>query len=346
MKTKSIILLGFLFAGNITLYSQNYASMPVKEEFDAYNIGVTNRYKPCDVAADSDYSVLGDGMAYVLDAYVTMYKTTKDKAYLYNFILQSLCMMDNRHDFDTSYPNNEPRWSWGKYIYQDGNIIGAMAYFTYFVRVEEPNLYYEGLYPFEKLSDNMWNQTFTTFGQYADWLCLRVSETLDWFNTHSYWGNSGYKRHPEKEPAEINQQAGMGRALLFIGKAFSNTSYLSKAITILLLYKSTVSFYDACHVRSYDNPVFILNSSANAYWWYHSGWRVARECWNTESYEKYTEFLEDLSHGALTLSLVLDYYNCLGLFSTADMVRFRNTFTKLLYNGDGTFNNAVNGDDN
>jgi hypothetical protein len=92
--------------------------------------------------------------------------------------------------------------------------------------------------------------------------------------------------------------------------------------------------------------VFILNSSANAYWWYHSGWRVARECLNTKSYEQYTKFFEDLSHGALTLSLVLDYYNCLGLFSTADMVRFRNTFTKLLYNGDGTFNNAVNGADN
>lgn len=81
-----------------------------------------------------------------------MYKATGDKAYLYKFILQSLCMMENRHDLNASAINNDPRWSFDPQMYQDGYIIAAFSRFIYFVKLEEPSLFNEPVHQFDELN--------------------------------------------------------------------------------------------------------------------------------------------------------------------------------------------------
>ena len=92
------------------LNAQNYGNVFVKEEYDLYNktMVYNTSYNPCTADPNNDQGTFGDGMAKVLEGYIPVYKATKDKAYLYKFVLQSLCMMENRHDF--AGINSQPRW--------------------------------------------------------------------------------------------------------------------------------------------------------------------------------------------------------------------------------------------
>ena len=90
------------------LPAQNYSTIPVKEEYDLFNTLRVNSasYNPCTVPPNDDAGAFGDGMSKVLEGYITMYKATGDKAYLYKFVHQSLCMVENRHDYQYSNTNN------------------------------------------------------------------------------------------------------------------------------------------------------------------------------------------------------------------------------------------------
>jgi len=72
------------------LEAQNYSVIPIKEEFDLYNqnrvFNGNSAYKPSTADPNSDGGTFGDGMAKILKGYITMYKTTKNKAYLYKCI--------------------------------------------------------------------------------------------------------------------------------------------------------------------------------------------------------------------------------------------------------------------
>ena len=71
-------------------YSQNYADIKIKEEFDLLNTKEVTNINMCYMSSDDDEEHIGDALCYVLDGYITMYKTTKDKAYLYKFIFQTI----------------------------------------------------------------------------------------------------------------------------------------------------------------------------------------------------------------------------------------------------------------
>ncbi len=90
--------------------------------------------------------------------------------------------------------------------------------------------------------------------------------------------------------------------------------------------------------------------------WYHPGWSVSyRYCgihqWpfpRVPKYSGFVEFIEDISHGAIVTWLPLDFYKFQPNtpFTTTDMIRFRNMFSKKIYDGSGGFYNNVNGTDN
>lgn len=342
------IIISAMLLFSTSLAGQNYNTIPAKEEFDLYNdIRVFNTsYNPCTANPNNDAEIFGDGMSKVLEGYIVMYKATGDKAYLYKFVHQSLCITENRHDFNPSATNNEPIWSFDPQMYLDGYIIAAFSRFIYLVKNEIPTLFNEPIYQFDELLPanyapntcfcNKFGITFSTFGQYANWLQDRVGETLWWYLTNGYWSNDwGMLQVPGSNAtgAAINMQVGFGRVLLFIGLTTGEQSFLDKAETIANLYKSHVFFYDICENKFYNADVLRLTND-NAYWWYHSGWsRLRKDCFpffNVPKYSGFVAFIEDISHGGIVTWLPLDFckFQPNTPFSINDMIRFRNTFSK------------------
>lgn len=358
MKTNRLLLLFIALFFAFFANAQGYDTLSVKEDYDRHNDLLIKKYRPCELAPNDPNldKIYGDGMSYVLDGYLTMYKTTKDKGYLYKYVIQSLCMMENRSDM--SAINDEPRWA-RKSAYHDGLITGAMAYFIYFINIENPDLRETPLFPFQEIKYNCSGLTFYTFGEYADWLNIKLSETLTWYFVNNYWNDIyGFKMEVSKNfAAPINMQVGYARALLFLGLVNININYLEKANFLAKSYLKMVSFKDPCKGESFKQPLMRLDTAKNAYWWYHDGWRLTqRDCWggkppvyyrNAFNFTQYTTHVEDMSHAGLTLLLPIDFYlySPTNPFSTTDMVRFRNTFTKFIFDGENGFYNTVRGSD-
>jgi hypothetical protein len=349
----------FVLFANIFICFGQYSQTPVKEKYDLFNSNETGyfiyTYLPSDIQSDGtdlDGSGYGDGVSRMLDGYVTMYQTTKDKAYLYKFMIEAMCIVENRHDLNSDADSSQgsfPRWSIDPQMYQDGLIIGSFSKFIFLIKSLEPQLFYENVYQFNKLDPNGYAPgqpdcnytgiTFTTFGQYANWLQDRVGETLYWFLNNGYWNNSfGFTQLPlENKALNVNQQVGFARALLFNGITAGNTDFLNKAQLIEDLFLGNVFIYDACEPITHDVPMLNLTTD-NAYWWYQSGWRLhLRDCFippfsfafDQPDYGQYVKYVEDLSHGTVDTWFARDYYkyNPNTNFTETDMIRFRNTFT-------------------
>lgn len=357
----------------LSISAQDYKTLRVKEEFDYYSKIIVDNYSPYtryymwgSVLTDDQIShnkniaaLFGDGMARILEGYITMYQITGDKAYLYKFVLQSLCIIEERPDYSIDN-TKQPRWAYDPFMYLDGQIIAALSKFAYFVKFEEPFLIEEPIYQFDELNPlkyerntcfcNRFDINFIKFGQYADWLINRVCETLDWYLSNGYWDNNlGFKEKPDDiAAAQINMQIGFSRALLFVGLYNENIYYLDKAKIISSLFKSNIKFFDFCRLKSYKAPVFIQTSD-NSYWWYHNGWRIPyHKCIiRSKSYSGYTEYIEDISHGINVTWLFLDFfkYQPNTIFTIDDMIRLRNMFSKHIYNGNNGFYNSVLGTD-
>jgi hypothetical protein len=204
-------------------------------------------------------------------------------------------------------------------------------------------------------------------------LAKREVETLDFINSN-YWigDDKGYRAPIDNYPLAVNMQSGFGGALLYLGFLSSNVSsvfsglqsYLDKGAALARLYKYSpdLNFTDKCICASYPfNSMLVLDD--NSYIWYHSGWRVtkrncAKGCYDdlphfgTSDYTDYVRYIEDMSHAISTLITPQVAYE-INLFThstypfaTSDMIYFRNTFTKKLFDGninDPGFYSAVNG---
>lgn len=332
--------------------AQMYDSLSIKEDYDRLNARLVEIYNPCGISTDNDHTVFGDGMSHLMDGYITMYKTTGDKAYLYKFMLQSLCILENRHDL--AGIGLEPRW--GDLTYEDGYIVGVMAHFVHFIESEDTLLREMNVYPFPEIQGNAFGIKINTFGDFTAWLSSKVQETVDWFIANDQWSEAfGLKDYPNSNEAMvINKQIGFARALLYIGLTENNKEYLRKSKVITDLWQGNVSFHDFCARKRYNAPVFYLDKN-DAYWWYHYGWTVhldkckkkRKGTHESPSYNVYTTNYEDISHGAVVLYLPIDHFrhDPNSPFSLLDMQRFRNTFVKNIYDGKGGFYNTVKGND-
>ncbi|MFH1319553.1 MAG: T9SS type A sorting domain-containing protein [Bacteroidota bacterium] len=327
---------------------------------------------------------LGDRTGDFLTSQLRMYHTTQDKAYLVKFINWCIKIQSLRNDrnnigtFDCKDANcgeavlgNQPGWMINCLnLYHDGRTIYPMAEYVYMV-MHDADL--SNIPLPQSLIDNTFG-SFSTYGVFADWLGQQVDETLNWFIDNGYWDNDeGFKQCPDavKGAASINQLAHMSATMLYRGLSFppgqaNSNPYLNyriKANIVGNLYKGSVDMVrdkDCPQVGDIDIPeecissdVFITNTDNNSYWWY-DGWRGEKKKRFTCKYDKprikchdYTEFIEDISHALITLSLPWAYYrtNYTGIFSVLDMTKWRNTFAKNVYDGAGNFHNDVNGED-
>lgn len=358
-KLKLILLFSILFP--FTVLSQKYDTLCLKEDYDFYTDAlVFNTYNLCKIHPDKDWSTFGDGVSKILEGYIDMYMSTKDKAYLYKFVHQSLCVIENRNDINPESSTKTPKWSeTPNTIYGDGYIIGTMSRFVHLIKVLEPALMDLPLYQFDQIKPELYQIntcncnfsgiTFKNFGEYAEWLEQKDRETLDFFINNGGWSYEKGILQPEGEVV-INMQTGFARCLLFTGLSSGNKEYLRMADTLASLHKSMVVFNDLCTKNRYSASVFRYNAAKNSYWWYHAGWRVTkRECarsllFKVPNYNTFTQFVEDISHGAVVLLFPYDYYKYRPgkFFSEKDMIRFKNTFKNNIYDN-GKYNMGVDG---
>ncbi|MDD3860778.1 MAG: hypothetical protein PHW83_11310, partial [Bacteroidales bacterium] len=335
----------FLLLLSSRLISQQYDTLRIKEDYDYYSeYLVFNNYKLCTLHPDKDWNTFGDGVSKILDGYIDLYLTTKDKAYLYKFVHQSLCMIENRNDINPEASTKTPKWTETPLsTYTDGYIIGTFSRFVHLIKVLEPELIELELYQFDEINPDLYepntcncnytNQKFNTFGEYAQWLEDRTRETLDYFVYRGLWDDKKGVLQTSGELV-INMQTGFARCLLYTGLSTGNEDYLRMADTIASLYKSQVKFHDRCTKQRYNSPVLRYDSNKDSYWWYHSGWSLSyRECGRSlfikvPNYLAFTEYVEDINHGTIVMMYPYEYYQ-FGkgkYFDETDMIRFKNTF--------------------
>lgn len=366
------ILLSFLNWG------RSQSPLAIKEHYDYTHSKVAFNGVYSGIVEYIEYSnplsegAYGEQLGYVLESYINMYKTTKDKAYLIKFINKTLQIMSWRN---TNYRFND------QHFYMNGILLWPMAHFSSLVLAQEPNLINEsipsGLIVLQSSTfapNVLPSQNAGTYGAIAHWLVQKQVETLDAIITEHWLNhNQGFKQETDHEYGlPINMQAGFGGALLYLGQlsTINSTysglgSYLEKGADIARLYKSDVDLDDKCNCFLYQEPV-LRTTTNNAYWWYHAGWKITYDgcavnaCppyvhFNKQpQYPEYTQFVEDISHGVTTMIVPHVAYE-IGLFthgnypfSDVEMIRFRNMFTKDIFDGNTTspgFHNAVNGAD-
>lgn len=361
MKIKFLVVITFLLLCSEFLQSQPFDTINVKEDFDFYSEYIVfNNYKLCTIHPDKDWNTFGDGISKILDGYIDVYVATQDKAYLYKFIHQSLCMIENRNDINPESSTKTPKWTeTSTSTYIDGYIIGTFSRFVHLVKILHPELMDIELYQFEEIDPefyqpntcncNFTGQKFNTIGEYVQWLEARTIETLDYFVSRGLWNDNKGVMQSSGELV-INMQTGFARCLLFTGLCTDNAEYLRMADTIASLYKSQVKFNDRCTKQRYDFPVLRYNSTNNSYWWYHSGWSLSyRECgrslfFKVPNYNAFTEYVEDINHGTIVMMYPYEYYKFRrgNFFDEKDMIRFMNTFKNNIYDN-GKYNIGIDG---
>ncbi|HRH68396.1 MAG TPA: hypothetical protein PLB89_02705 [Flavobacteriales bacterium] len=346
---------------------QSYQSGRLKEAFDYRNrekmyVQWHDLLVPWQEYDDDTY---GDGISYTLEAYVSMFEATRDKAYLYKFVVESLRALRDRHDYAQLYGGN-PYWAEPTTLhYLNGNMAGALAKFVHYVKEVRPEL---GSLP---LNASLLDLTGTpyavcqnepgfggcdTFGEYAHWLGYRVDRTIDQMIEDDWIPGEGLRYNVGDEfPTAINLQAGFTKAVLLNGLANvlgpeGSTWYTSKANTIASKCKSLVTIENNCQNADYLDYA-LKPSPDNTTWWYHAGWRVKTTACGLAQrgdYDSFVEFKDDISHGA-TVSLMLDELHRYGTeqhIVDNDMVRLHNMFTKRLYRpSSNSFAKALDGSD-
>lgn len=355
-----ILLIHLILCLNNLSWGQNYSTYQIKEQYDKHNNFLVDiGYHPCNISPSNIADSYGDGMSYVLESYIKMYQTTKDKAYLIKFINNSICIFENRKD-DLGI-STEPRWG-NSSMYQDGLIMWPMAHFYHLIWTEEPSLASLVIpqIPNTKITNNSFNSSFPTYGDYANWIRNRIDQTLVWYTyTEGYWGDDGRCYTPDAHPSSstraqvINQQAGFACTLFYLGETDPNTDYSHKAARIGLAHKGSYIEkhpISGCSITSsHSYPVLKLLSN-NSYVWKTNGWREV----TCNEFQAGTNDYEDISHAVQVLIFPRAIHNKLTssgnmIFDDNDMVRFKNMF---LYNifagytsGCPQFHSGIDGDD-
>jgi hypothetical protein len=347
----------FLLLFQCLIYQNMYCQivpLPIREQFDelkdlpnnnldlyefinGIEAGTNIPQLNSDDVLDYD-ATLGDRFSDVWSAYLTMFKTTGDKAYLNHFISQTYFCQQFRNDLQS--PAFHPGWwqigriydydsegnslAYDAQEYWDGKIIFPMAEYCFKI-IKDPAFLAIKDEPMPTIAAlditdlNKWpSPTIITYGDYATWLAARVHETLQWYlNEGSFNDAVGIvHKYTGFSVLQINQQAPFGAALFYLGAYYNNATYLNKSKIIANRYKGNVqvSYQDGsflgfplCVYPLYSVFQLYNDLSRNAYVWYTNGWESHRLPGETEC-DFGPGYWEDIGHGALTVAFPLAIY--------------------------------------
>ncbi len=361
---KTILILIFIVCSNKYIYSQQNMS-PNKEYYDHIENVLYSNFN-----FDTPAKVCNIG-GWIMESYLNLYETTKDKAYLIKFINFSAFAMNKRRDAIASlvsqqnklFPNDiyPPKWTLEsdnpESLYFNTLVTYPMAKFIYLVRSDN-DLYEEPINTncihisdlnsaYDLYSAPYSAPTFLTFGDYTNWLGKRIEETL-WYLNEYYWDdNLGHVKHyGDDVAAELNFQSLFATLYLYMYRIHTqtnlpngfgyyalSTSYMYNKLDKLAdLYQGTF----LCNNSNTSVNVF-CDINEGAYAWGHWGWKNI-DC---DDY-----LYEDVSHGAMdAIFPMADYYTGQDFFPTSFYEKFHDTFTKNIYVSESRFYNTVWGTD-
>jgi len=344
-----IISIFMAFILNISTAQIPYSNLSIKEQYDEV-------YKTHEKYANEIYIALGEPSEPgsnnygVYESLLYMYETTKDKAYLYKFMKKAIEIIEDRgNDYywfvcsDPSFPFN-------------GRLTMILSHFTFLI-YSDPVLYSTEIYNPSEYKD------YTTFGDFASWVYHNVDLTLNEALTdNSVWLGecAGFSKNGDNDTisiGELNYQSPWACSLLYtylttlyaqnMGIGTENVNYGVKVIQLARLYFNEKVPYnltkheynkimkDYCTMDDYTPYHSVLHNPNNySYYWWHNGWKLAKE----------GDYLgmEDIGHGALDILFPIlynkyayifeDHLTTGDYFTTDQMLHFRNTFTKNIYN--------------
>lgn len=334
MKKLTLIITFFYFAHFV--FTQE--THPIKETYDQ----VLEPYYSNTADYNSPLVTWWYGWGSILQSYLNMYKATGDKAYLNKFIKHSYGIQLRRETNEDWRAIMDPK----NLMLYTGTLLSPMAEFVYIIK-NDTQLYstylLTGIIPSTLTNPN---QGILGYGDYANWLQSRLTQTLDYM-IENYWieeedvfsstklsdFNSGQNFFCDlgiekcvncPKWAVINFQAGYTTALLYLGyiEPISYSDYNFKAISLVSHFKSLLE-------------VYIPNQS---YTWLHSD----------TQYDCLYPFKEDVIHGAMDMHIARVGYELYGngLFSSSEMNKFTRTFTKNIWDASNQlFHNNVFGTD-
>jgi hypothetical protein len=286
-------------------------------------------YTSASLASQSD---LGSVRSGALEALLRMYEITCDQKYLYEFMEQATHIINMRAD------KVSPQQSASPYLFVNtvqfhGRILHPLAHFVHLIRSK--NLGSVIIPLVHRVNFN----NKATFGEYSDALNSQNREMMDHLVTQ-FWrsgdecmckpawisetGSNCITKTGDNAIMEMNFQAPFGNALIYLYLANTNeVSYGSKVVQMARAYLGT------------HGTVLIASALNNSYSWYHSGWQKGPSGGLRNS------FVEDIGHGAFDIQFPIlynKYYSSFTgtitngqYFEDYQMVRFRNAFTKKIY---------------
>lgn len=349
MKKRILFLAALAFSATIRA---QFGDLHIENRFDAvytelygpiYNInsstnninaqGSISYNKATIYSNTNDEVTLGSLRTGSLEALLRMYEATCNEKYIWEFMEQANQIVAIRADKITPQQSGWPYW-FKNYVYMHGRLLTAFTHFVHLVK-SRPNLQSASI----PLSHRPNFGNFTTIGAFSDNLNTINRQTMDFLMTR-YWKTSGddcmckpstisatcYNAPAGLNVMELNMQAPFGCALLYLYLANpGEVSYAVKTVQMARAY-----LFSQGNVLGY-------NSTYNAYVWHHDGWQ------KNSSGSLTNVFYEDIGHGGLDIMFPLlynqyydNFYSSITAgqyFEDYQMARFRNTFTKIIYNG-------------
>jgi hypothetical protein len=361
-------------------YQTSYGDLHIETRFDQvyntiygpiYNIAVTTndvnqegslQWDKNILYTDTEtQNVLGSYRSGSLEALLRMYETTCNIKYIWEFMEQANEIYNIRRD-RMGGASTSHYWFYTKVAWH-GRILAPLAHFVQLVK-NESNLNNVTIPLAHRPNFN----NKTTIGQFADMINTNNIEVMTYLlSTKNLWRGADEcmcKVNNIDDPCttlmgdgkrknvyELNMQAPFGCALIYMYLVNGNTSntYGSKAVEMARAYLTS------------RGGILGYNSAAKAYTWYHDGWQEARHHLWGDNFGPWsnwyldTEHEEDTGHGSIDISFPIlynKYYsNITGTitgnqyFEDYQMVRFKNTFSQLIFsNASAPFNCTVFGD--
>lgn len=301
-----------------------------------------------------------------------MYRTTKDKSYLIRFAKISIWVEQNRKDQITAqqdpddwpfflnknltFSTARPLWFYYKQnqdatfdeiFYQNGMNLGALTEFVYLVKNEEPGLMTQSIINKETsisiLSEFDENRTETTLGAFANWLLLRIDESMPFLIDLRWEGQSfAYPKDNFEKADGLNYQSLLSVPLHYYGKlrpnqqisispSQTNKTYSQLSAMIKDRYLGNkIFFLGDCITPSLVLPVF-ETMNGTSFKWFYEGWRTS--C----GFDPLLDDYEDVSHAVNSLQFIfathneIDPSNTQPFFDESFMTKLHNTLTENIF---------------